>query len=118
MVYEYNPRIVNQKKIENFYDKSNFVGYILPNGEIFECKEHNVSNAITFLRMYLDILDTDYHKKDEILDSETNNRLLKILQYKLKKMSHDEIHALRVFIHNSSFNKCRSSPASASSWPT
>lgn len=91
MVYKYNPNIVNMSN--DFNDKKNFVGYILPDGSIFPCVEHNVSNVYSFFKLYLDLLDKDYDKRDEILNVETDNKLAKIVLYKLKTMSYDEVHA-------------------------
>lgn len=99
MVYEYNSKIVNRNKVDDFFSNRSFVGYILPDGTIFACQDHNVSDANTFLWMYLEILDHNYDKKDELLDAKTDNKLLELLDYHLKKMSHDEIHALYEYIY-------------------
>ena len=98
MIYEYNPKIVNRS--DDFFDKRNFVGYILPDGKVFECVEHNVSNVCSFLKLYIDLLNSNYENKKEILNVETDNELAKIVLNKLNKMSYDEIHALLEFINN------------------
>ena len=97
MVYEYNSKIVNQNKVDDFFNDKNFVGYILPDGTIFKCKDHNVSDANSFLWMYLMLLDEDYDNKEELLGTPTNNKLLKIIANRLRMMSHDEIHALYMY---------------------
>ena len=104
MIYDYNAKIVNHNKVDDFFNDHSFVGYILPDGTIFKCKDHNVSDANTFLKMYLEILDKDYEKKDELLNTETNNKLSELIVNHLKRMSHDKIHALLELINNSSFS--------------
>lgn len=100
MIYQYEEKVVNRSN--DFLDKDNFIGYILPNGSIFSCENHNVSNVDTFLKMYLVLLDEDISKKDELLNIETDNELAKIILVYLKKMSHDEIHALLEFTRKES----------------
>ena len=100
MFYQYEKEIVNRNKVDHFFDKNNFVGYILPDGTIFKCENHNVTNADTFLQMFLDVIDKDYNEKDELLNVSTNNDLLKVIVKCLKNMSHDKIHALRVYVNN------------------
>ncbi len=100
MIYEFDPRVVNRKKVDDFNKYTKFIGYILPDGDIFECKEHNVSDATSVLKMFLDILDNNYDNKNIILDTNSNNKLLDVLLTRLKHMSHDEIHALLDFINN------------------
>ena len=99
MVYEYNEEIENRSN--NFADKKNFVGYILPDGTIYACKNHNVSNVDTFLKMYLVLLDKDYDKRNELLNIETSDKLAMVVLNRIKKMSYDEIHAfLEITKHN------------------
>lgn len=102
MVYEYIEEIVNRSN--NFCDEKNFVGYILPDGNIYACKNHNVSNVDTFLKMYLSLLDKDYDKKNELLNIETSNKLAMVVLKRLKNMSHDEIHALLEFTKDNVFS--------------
>ncbi len=102
MIYEFNPKIVNRNKPKDFYTGRSFVGYILPNGDIVQFQNHNISDAETSLLMYLDILDNDYANKDKFLNGiETNNKLAQFVINHLKRMSHDEIHALLEYIHAS-----------------
>ena len=96
MVYSYNEEIVNRSNA--FFDEKNFVGYILPDGSIYKCVDHNVSNIETFFNMFLVILDEKYEEKDELLNIQTDDKLARIVLLKLKKMPHDEIAALRKFI--------------------
>ena len=95
MIYDYNSRVVNMHN--DFLDEKNFVGYILPNGSIYECKNHNISNISTFLKMYLKLLDMDYNNRKEIFDVDTNDELGKVIIKRLKSLSHDEVHALLEF---------------------
>ena len=99
MVYKYEKEIVNTKNIDHFYDKNNFVGYILPNGDIYQCIEHNVSNVDTVLRMYLQILRDHYDDKEELLKKDTTDKLLKLVINYLKNATYFEIVALSKFIN-------------------
>ncbi len=99
MVYKYEEKIVNRNNIDNFYNKNSFVGYILPNGEIYQCKEHNISNIDTVLRMDLDLLIKNYNDKDKILDNDSNDILMKIIVSYLNKLSQEQIVALNNFIN-------------------
>lgn len=96
MIYNYDEGIVNRSN--EFFDDKNFVGYILPDGSIYKCKDHNVINIETFLQMYLNILDYEYEKRDELFSVDTKDKLGKVVFNKLRQMSHDEIHALKEFI--------------------
>ena len=98
MVYEYDERVIN--KNNDFFDKNKFVGYILPDGTIYTCKNHNITNVFTFLKLYLILLDTDYSQKDDLLSVDTDDKLAKVVLNKIKRMSHDEIHALLEFTKN------------------
>ena len=98
MIYEYNPKVVNTS--DYFFDDKNFVGYILPDGSIYKCKDHNISNVSTFLMMFLKLLDMDYENRNEILNASTNDKLAKVIINKIKRMSHDEIHALLVLLES------------------
>ncbi len=95
MIYEYNEEVVNRSN--DFNDKRNFVGYILPDGSVFRCKDHNVSNVDSFLKMYLELLDANYDKKEELIDVETDNKLAKIILKYLKNATYEQIHALLEF---------------------
>lgn len=99
MVYKYEKEIVNTKNIDHFYDKNNFVGYILPNGDIYQCIEHNVSNVDTVLRMYLQILKDHYGDKEVLLKKDTTDKLLKLVINYLKNATYFEIVALSKFIN-------------------
>ena len=99
MVYEYNSKIVNRSN--DFNDKNNFVGYILPDGSIYECIEHNVYSVYSVFKMYLQLLEKEYDKKNEILDIETDDKLAQIVLNKLKNMSYDEIKAFISFDNGS-----------------
>ena len=102
MIYEYNDEVVNRSN--DFFDIRNFVGYILPDGSIFKCQNHNISNIDTFLKMYLDLLDSNYEKKDELLNIETDNKLAKVVISYLKKMSYEEIHSFIDFTTNNTLS--------------
>ena len=100
MIYQFEEKIVNQNGINHFYDKNNFVGYILPNGNVYSCKMHNVSNVDTVLSMYLDLLVNHFDAKDDLLDINSSDELLKLVINYLKKASHEELIALKEFIRN------------------
>ena len=99
MVYDFHKEIVNRNDVSHFYNKNNFVGYILPDGSIYQCKNHNVSNAETVISMYLMILNDNYEFKETLMNIETDDKLLQIITKHLIKMSHDEIVALIKFIN-------------------
>ncbi len=98
MIYEYDEKVVNHSN--NFFDSNKFVGYILPDGTIYPCKNHNITNVFTFLKMYLELLDVHYNRKNELLNSGTDDKLARVVLDKLKSMSHDEIRALLKFTKN------------------
>lgn len=98
MIYNFEKEIVNKKDVMHFYDKNNFVGYILPDGSIYKCKNHNVSNVDTVLTMFLMILKDNYADKEKILSIETSDKLLQIIIRFLKKASNEKIVALLQFI--------------------
>lgn len=98
MIYEYNAKVVNTNKLDDFYQKQNFVGYLLPDGTVFSCKNHNEEDADTFLKMGLSLMKINYDEKDLFLNEKTNNPLVKIIQNYLKKVSYEECLALAKFI--------------------
>ena len=75
------------------------MGYILPNGDIYQCIEHNVSNVDTVLRMYLQILKDHYGDKEVLLKKDTTDKLLKLVINYLKNATYFEIVALSKFIN-------------------
>ncbi len=98
MIYEYNKKIVNNDSVVDFYKNKKFIGYILPDGSVFECMEHNISNVETSVKMYLELIDNNYSDKDELLNVDTNNKILQLIIKYLKTMSHEKIHALLEYI--------------------
>ncbi len=98
MVYNFEEKVVNKNDVNHFYDKNNFVGYILPDGSIYKCQNHNVSNVDTVLNMYLMLFKDHYSDKDKLLRIETDDKLLKLIVNYLKRASYDEIMALSRFI--------------------
>lgn len=104
MIYEYDEKIVNRS--DEFNNKNNFVGYILPDGSIYESVNHNVSDVYSFFRLYLDILNESYDKKDELLNVDTSNKLANVILKRMKTMSYDEIHALCLFTKQTNFMMC------------
>ena len=99
MMYEYDKRIVNQNGVDNFYSKTNFIEYILPNGEIYQCMEHNISNIETVLKMDLDLLMKNYEDKEKILNNESDDKIMEIIINYLNKIPYEQIVALRDFIN-------------------
>ena len=98
MVYKFDKRVVNYSKVDHFYDKNNFVGYILPNGEIYPCKNHNVSNVKTVLEMSIELLKRNFNDKKSIIDNSSHDKLLNIVINYLNKATYDEILALSKFM--------------------
>ena len=98
MVYKFDKSVVNERRLEDFYDKNNFVGYILPDGSIYKCKEHNIANVDTVFRLFMHIIKDNYGDKDRILNIEVTDRLIKLIIDYYRKSSYDEIVALDKFI--------------------
>ena len=98
MAYKYEKGIINYNHVEEFSKYDNFVGFILPDGSIYKCKNHNVSNIDTVVHMYLDVLQRHFDDKDKILDTDTTDKILKMIIYYFKKASLEQIKALSNFI--------------------
>lgn len=88
----------NSKNINNFYDVNNFIGYILPNGEIYKVKEHNIESIESILKMNLELLKNSYADKNIFLDKDSSNPIIKLILNYLNNKSYDEIMALKEFI--------------------
>ena len=71
--YEYHEEIINNNKVEDFYGKTNFVGYILPDGSIYSCQNHNMETLETFYDMMIFYLKNDYKNKEKFLGRETKD---------------------------------------------
>lgn len=99
MVYEYNPKVANLNKNVDYKKETKFIGYILPDGSVFQCKNHNITNAETFLKIYLEILDNDYSKRNWLLSETSDNALSNVILGKLQRMSRDEIHAFLKYMN-------------------
>lgn len=98
MIYEYNNKVVNLGNENDFFHKKKFVGYLLPDGSIYECKDHNIENVSSFLKMSLSLMKEKYADRDEFLDADTNSPLISILLKYMKKVSYEEVLALSDFI--------------------
>ena len=104
MIYSFENIVVNNSNVNNFYSKSNFVGYLLPNGDIYQCKEHNVSNIYTVLTMDLELLKNHFEDKEKILKNSSSDKLLDLVIKYLNNCTYEKIVALSDFIrHNSLF---------------
>ena len=102
MVYKFDDRIVNNGNVNSFFDKKKFVGYILPDGEIYHCINHNVSNVGTVLDMDIELLKSNFADKDKILTNNTSDKLMQLVINYLYRASYDEIVALSKFIKENS----------------
>lgn len=98
MTYQYKSEVVNNGDENTFFDKNNFVGYILPDGSIYECKNHNIENVSSFLKMSLDLFKDHYNEREEFIEGDTNSPLIGIVSRYLKRISYDEGMALKDFI--------------------
>ncbi len=97
MAYQYYSEIVNNNEVSDFFSKDTFVGYILPNGQIYPCVQHNIEGIDTYLRLSLYNLKNHFADKDQIL-VDTDDEVGKIVVNYLKKLSYDEICKLDSFI--------------------
>ena len=99
-IFEYLDRYSNNSKdINDFYNKDNIVGYILPNGEIMEVRNHNIESVETVLKMSLDFLENDYANKDKFLDKDSNNPIMQLVINYLNNKDYNELMALKRFIN-------------------
>ena len=98
MIYQYNSKVVNTNGVDDFFNKKNFVGYILPDGSIYECKNHNVENVKTFIKMSLFLIKDNYSEREKFLSADTNSPLMRIVSNYIKKTSYKELMALNSFI--------------------
>ena len=98
MIYQYNSKVVNTNGVDDFFNKKNFVGYILPDGSIYECKNHNVENVKTFIKMSLFLIKDNYSEREKFLSADTNSPLMRIVSNYIKKTSYNELMALNSFI--------------------
>ena len=100
MIFEYFGEVVNDgNKIDDFYQKNKFVGFILPNGELYRTKNHNVDGISSFFYMSLHLLINYYDEKNSFLLDTTDDKLGKIVLNYLKKASKEELIALSKFIN-------------------
>ena len=98
MIYQYNSKVVNTNGVDDFFNEKNFVGYILPDGSIYECKNHNVENVKTFIKMSLFLIKDNYSEREKFLSADTNSPLMRIVSNYIKKTSYNELMALNSFI--------------------
>ena len=100
MIFEYFGEVVNDgNKIDDFYQKNKFVGFILLNGELYRTKNHNVDGISSFFYMSLHLLINYYDEKNSFLLDTTDDKLGKIVLNYLKKASKEELIALSKFIN-------------------
>lgn len=100
MIYKFNKKIINTNSVDQAFSNSNYIGYILPDGSLYRCKNHNVSNIDTVLKLYLTILISNYDDKNKLLDKPIDNKLLLIVVNYLNNASYEKIVALSNFINN------------------
>ncbi len=98
MAYTYHEEVVNTNQPENFFGKTNFIGYILDDGTIYRAKNHNIESMTSFFFMTLTNLIDKFENKDIILDLKTNDRIGQILINYFRHATYDELVALDKFI--------------------
>ncbi len=77
--YEYHPEIINNNEVKDFFHKTNFIGYILPDGSIYSCNNHNIETLQSYYDMTIYFFKTDYQNKDLFLGKDTNDPLFLIV---------------------------------------
>lgn len=98
MIYPYYKEIVNyEKNVNKFYDKKNFVGFILPNGLVYKAKEHSVTNVENVFKVDLSLLKEHFEDKNEIL-GETKDALCQLISNFFNNISYEKVVALNKFM--------------------
>ena len=98
--FKYYDEIVNDNNVENFYGKTNFIGYLIPDGSLYPCENHNIESLTSFFNMALVNLKNDYSNKELFLDEKSSDPLFQLALNFLWNASLDEIIKFDKFIHD------------------
>ncbi len=96
--YEYHPEIMNNNEVKDFFHKANYVGYILPDGSIYSCTNHNIESLKSFYDMMIYFLKADYQNREKFLGKETNDPLFLMFSDFFWNTSLEEIIAFDDFV--------------------
>ncbi len=102
--YPYHREIENNSDINHFFDKNNFVGYILPDGTIYPCENHSMGSIASLFNLTLDCLCKYYDMKDEYLEEECDERLIQLIMKYFRKISYKQVIKLDNFIRNNNLD--------------
>ena len=102
--YPYNAKVVNENEVNDFFNKDSFVGYILPDGEIYSCENHNVASLQSFYDMMVELLKNNYTHKDEFLGRETKDPLFLMVADFLYNNRLEDIIKFDNFIHQNNLS--------------
>lgn len=95
--YKYHEEIENNGNLNNFFDKNNFVGYILPDGTIYPCEKHNISSMESFFNLIVNNLYFKYDDKEKFLEKSIDDKLFQMLLDFFWKLSKEEAESLYQF---------------------
>ena len=95
--YKYHEGIENNGNLDNFFDKNNFVGYILPDGTIYPCEKHNISSMESFFNLIVNNLYFKYDDKEKFLEKSIDDKLFQMLLDFFWKLSKEEAESLYQF---------------------
>ena len=98
MVYNYEEKIVNDGDLKDFFNPNRFVGYILPDGTIYECENHNIATVESVIKLSLQLLIIDFNDRDKFLDYDCKDNLIKVIMKYFRKIKYDEVVALNNYI--------------------
>ena len=96
--YKYHEEIENNGNLNSFFDKNNFVGYILPDGSIYPCEKHNISSVESFFNLVINFLYEKYDDKEKFLEKKSKDKLLQLLLNFFWKLSREEVNSLHKFM--------------------
>ncbi len=102
--YKYYEEIVNNNEVKDFYNKTNFVGYILPNGNIYPCENHNIESIISAFNMCLSNLVTNYEDRELFLIRKSNDPILQLMLNFLWSLDHNKVLEFYEFIKTNNIN--------------
>ena len=102
--YPYHKEIENNGNINDFFDKKNFVGYILPDGTIYPCEEHNIGSIASLFNLILDCLCKYYDAKDKYLEEDCDDKLIQLIMNYFEKIPYEQAVDLNNFIVNNNID--------------
>ena len=102
--YKYYDEITNTNEVKDFFNKTNFIGYILPDGNIYPCEKHNIESVISVFNLELNNLINHFDDRDKFLVKESSDPLLQLILDFFWSLTHDMVIKLNEFIENNSLN--------------